>query len=1061
MTTARTVTLALGRQLRIGPGQADDELIGGLAVDDRHIYATFFHADVADPHRPGPGELVVIDRASFQPVARIRVGNEPRRVTLSRQAGRVFVLNRGPESFSVSIVDIATLTELTQVSLGQGTVDVAVHERSEQVYVTNVDPQRESVQVLDAASGALVDEIVVGPGPIGISVEQRSHLVSVAISSQSAAARINQVVVIDGGTATVVDRVDLGSGPVQPSVTFLNPVTGLVHVGTLGGSTVPTNVIVVSRDGAGFVDSVVRTAAGVASAVADIQAGLLYVAVGSRIQAIDLEDGQVVATLLVSRAPEGLAVDPRDGHVYAGDRFTGTVYEIVPMIARDEDPRAQATAPIGAVVLAGNRIDLFVTGDDGELRTARWTEDAPADDWTGWQSLTSGLPPGAPVAATRTGTEAIRVGTVNSDGNVMVRAFVGTAASFWRPLVSDVPPGAHVAMTSRQEGTWLLFTVGSDGLVFSAGEDVTGGIQTTTFDGMAFPPGAPVAAVSQHPDEWALFVLGGDGAVWTMSWASGAGVTPWRSLGGGFRGGTRIAATVRRHFLLDVLNPDRASIDLFAVGPEADLQTASSSDEGDWSEWVSLGSPEGGLVPGSVVGIVSRTEDQLDLVVVGGDGRVWTRWRPPFAADWSEWQDLSVRAAAPGAEIALVTAARERLDVFWVTRDGAMHTAWWQNPPAKWSSLQGIDRRIPTPRKRFREPITSEVSLVGHLIVDIWEDGSYATQGHIHNGGFDPYDYVQQGTLLGGDGMPAIASHQRGHLDGTLSEGPFGSPERNDDWADLGWNLMVFDRWDDLQAGQLDMHIAYENVGLGGILEDIGATLLGLVADPLSAAQRLAPLFMFGSGVGGVVEALARKFGVRDGLLLDGALAFVVGPSALIPIALEVAGVVRDRDLSNAERALARRVFGDSLPFDRIRVTSLKGFGNHPFVMPTTEGAILINMGPEAFDDLAGDVDSADGKPGQTFIHELVHVWQIEHDPFVTGWVTSGVLTQLKVFGTKPYNYDYPNSSGRRWRQFGIEQQAELVEEWYQRHWPDLEGFAAITDPYFRFIRDHIRLNRR
>lgn len=1061
-TAKPTVKLTPGRELRLGPGLADDELVGGLAVDDRHVYATFFHSDAANPHRPGPGELVVIDQASFQAVARIQVGNEPRRVALAPAAQRAVVVNRGTESFGLSIVDTGAQTELSQVGLRQGPVDVAVHERSGRVYVTNVFQRK--VHVVDMTSGALVNEIVVGPSPVGINVDQRTHLVSVAMSFQSPPAgspRTNEVVVIDGETAAVMDRIALGDGPIQPSTAFLDPVTGLVHVGTLGGGGVAPTVTVVNRDGPGFVDSVIRTAAGVANVAADGQAGLLYVAAGGSVQAIDIEDGQVVATLRVGRSLEGLAVNPANGHVYAGDRLTGTVYEIVPTIARDEDPRAQATAPIAAVARAGNSLDLFVTGDDGELRTARWTEDAPADDWTGWQSMLAGLPPGAPVGACRSGPDEIRVATVNADRNVMVRTLGGETSTFWRSLVSDVPPGAHVAMTTRGDGIWRLFTVGTDGVVFSAGEELGGGIQTTVFGGMTFPAGAPIAVVANDPDEWNLFVIDADGAVWTLSWTSGSAPAPWRSLGGTFAPATRLTAVVSRHVLFDVFNPDRAGIDVFAVGPDGELLVSSRDADGDWSEWGSLGSPPGGLVPGSAVGVVSRTQDQLDMAVVGGDGRAWTRSRS-FAANWSDWVPLGVRAAAPGAEVTLVNPTSDRLDVFWATRAGSLNTAWWHGLHGKWSSLQGIVRHIPTPRRRFREPIVSDASLSGHLIVDIWEDGSYVTQGHIHNGHFDPFDYVQQGTLLGGDGVPAIASHQRGHLDGTLSEGPFGSPERNDDWADLGWNLMVFDRWDDLQAGRLDMQIAYENVGLGGFLDDIGATLLGLVVDPLTAVQRLAPLLTFGNGAGAVFEALARKFGVADGLLLDVAVAFVVGPSALIPVALEVAGVVRDRDLSPAERALAQRVFGDTLPLDRIRVTSLKGLGGHPFVMPTNGPTILMNMGPEAFDDLASDVDAADGKPGQTFVHELVHVWQIANDPFFTGWVTSGILTQAsKIFGDEPYEYGYPDSSGRGWGRFGIEQQAELVEEWYQRHWPALDGLAAITDPYFRFVRDHIRLGRR
>jgi hypothetical protein len=91
-------------------------------------------------------------------------------------------------------------------------------------------------------------------------------------------------------------------------------------------------------------------------------------------------------------------------------------------------------------------------------------------------------------------------------------------------------------------------------------------------------------------------------------------------------------------------------------------------------------------------------------------------------------------------------------------------------------------------------------------------------------------------------------------------------------------------------------------------------------------------------------------------------------------------------------------------------------------------------------------------EPGQLFIHELTHAWQIAHQSSsFGGWITYGALTQ--VFGTKN---EPPHTDA--WDSFNIEQQAIIVDHWYTRHYQHgLAHADALADPYFRFIRDHIR----
>jgi hypothetical protein len=100
---------------------------------------------------------------------------------------------------------------------------------------------------------------------------------------------------------------------------------------------------------------------------------------------------------------------------------------------------------------------------------------------------------------------------------------------------------------------------------------------------------------------------------------------------------------------------------------------------------------------------------------------------------------------------------------------------------------------------------------------------------------------------------------------------------------------------------------------------------------------------------------------------------------------------------------------------------------------------------------------------GHLFIHELTHVWQIEHLRQDTTYLWRGIMDKLVG---QDYDYGLPDQP---FRDFGMEEQASLVEEWFSGtrvHAPS-EFFALgtrrpmdLNDPYFRYIAENIRLGR-
>ncbi len=193
--------------------------------------------------------------------------------------------------------------------------------------------------------------------------------------------------------------------------------------------------------------------------------------------------------------------------------------------------------------------------------------------------------------------------------------------------------------------------------------------------GGIFPVGAPITSVSRAPGQLDLFICGNDGRVYTSWWSQGqdwSGVSDnWRSIGGFFPPGARVAAVAR--------TPD--NLDLFVCGNDGRVYTSWWSQGQDWSgvgdNWRSIG----GFFPvGAPLSAVARTGNNLDLFVSGNDGRVYTSWWFAGAADWSGVNDSwrSIGGFFPvGAPLSAVARTGNNLDLFVSGNDGRVYTSWW------------------------------------------------------------------------------------------------------------------------------------------------------------------------------------------------------------------------------------------------------------------------------------------------------------------------------------------------------------------------------------------------
>lgn len=118
------------------------------------------------------------------------------------------------------------------------------------------------------------------------------------------------------------------------------------------------------------------------------------------------------------------------------------------------------------------------------------------------------------------------------------------------------------------------------------------------------------------------------------------------------------------------------------------------------------------------------------------------------------------------------------------------------------------------------------------------------------------------------------------------------------------------------------------------------------------------------------------------------------------------------RMLTEGECVLAKSVFGDALVLDSIQICGsrliLKNYAMSP------NGFIYFN--PQ---DLADDFSKRSLLTQSWLIHELVHVWQIQQ----------GVKIVRRAFFDRRYHYAL--EEGKAFFKYGIEQQAQMVQDYF------------------------------
>lgn len=216
----------------------------------------------------------------------------------------------------------------------------------------------------------------------------------------------------------------------------------------------------------------------------------------------------------------------------------------------------------------------------------------------------------------------------------------------------------------------------------------------------------------------------------------------------------------------------------------------------------------------------------------------------------------------------------------------------------------------------------SGTPLGGWVHVEVSDNGSYYVKFHMHSSSvLGSFDFNLR-AYLSAPGFATMAFIQSGHVSGV------------DDWdhEERGNNPLLALYWRQLKAApRFNVAKDYKWGGVVGTIEelvkdifDIGAAAIGGTLGVIIGATREAIGWLgttLGPGgtlgvIGGVV---VFAIGAVAGVGIGGAL--ILGVVAGVAIGVITNAMIRYRPLNDAEIALAREVFGETIPYGNVMIT--------------------------------------------------------------------------------------------------------------------------------------------
>lgn len=118
------------------------------------------------------------------------------------------------------------------------------------------------------------------------------------------------------------------------------------------------------------------------------------------------------------------------------------------------------------------------------------------------------------------------------------------------------------------------------------------------------------------------------------------------------------------------------------------------------------------------------------------------------------------------------------------------------------------------------------------------------------------------------------------------------------------------------------------------------------------------------------------------------------------------------RTMTLGERALAQSIFGDGLALDQVQLCSSHLILRHYAMSPN--GSVYFHPA-----DFVTDFSLTSLHTQAWLVHELTHVWQVQQ----------GIKVLRRALLNRRYRYVL--QEGKAFLEYGVEQQAQMVQDWF------------------------------
>jgi hypothetical protein len=304
-----------------------------------------------------------------------------------------------------------------------------------------------------------------------------------------------------------------------------------------------------------------------------------------------------------------------------------------------ESGKAMAGQPVTAVWSNPQHLDLFMTDDQGRVRSTWWEG---AKGWQPWFviSAPSGVAkPGQAVTAVWSNPQHLDLFITDEHGQVRSTWWEGTKG--WQPWF-PIHPESGKAMA-----------------------------------------GQPVTAVWSNPQHLDLFMTDDQGQVRSTWWEGAKGWQPWFVISapsGVAKPGQAVTAVWS--------NPQH--LDLFITDEHGQVRSTWWEGTKGWQPWFPIHPESGIAATGQPVTAVWSNPQHLDLFIASANGRVVSTWWES-AKGWQPWFPIQPSSGQPSADqqITALWSNPQHLDLFMTSHDGSVLSTWWEGSKSwqEWFSI--------------------------------------------------------------------------------------------------------------------------------------------------------------------------------------------------------------------------------------------------------------------------------------------------------------------------------------------------------------------------------------